>query len=62
MSLRVRLAVLLSAGLIAAGYTAALAVVPLCAVFRSMRHYSTRTVERRTTAPTASAAELAARH
>jgi hypothetical protein len=51
MSLRLRLAVLGTAGLIAAGYTAALAFEPLCSVFRSTRHYSTRTAHRATPAP-----------
>jgi hypothetical protein len=52
MSLRLRFAVLASAGLLAAGYTAALAFEPLCAVFRSMRHYSTRSAERAAPATT----------
>lgn len=40
MSLRARIAVLTTAGLIAAGYTASLLVDPLCSVFRSKRHYA----------------------
>jgi len=40
MSLRHRIVVLASAGLIAAGLTAALAFEPLCSVFRSTRHYA----------------------
>jgi hypothetical protein len=40
MSLRHRVVVLASAGLIAAGLTAALAFEPLCSVFRSTRHYA----------------------
>jgi hypothetical protein len=51
MSLRLRFAVLTTAGLIAAGYTAALAFEPLCSVFRSTRHYSTRAAGHATTAP-----------
>ena len=65
MSLRLRLAVLTTAGLIAAGYTAALAFEPLCSVFRSTRHYSTRSAGHPTPAP-ATASEtstaLAAHH
>jgi hypothetical protein len=40
MSLRHRIVVLASAGLLAAGLTAALAFEPLCSVFRSTRHYA----------------------
>jgi hypothetical protein len=40
MSLRFRLAVLMTAGIITAGYTASLVFDPLCAVFRSRRHYA----------------------
>jgi hypothetical protein len=44
MSLRHRFVVLASAGLIAAGLTAALAFEPLCSVFRSTRHYARKPV------------------
>ena len=63
MSLRLRFTVLATAGLIAAIYTAVLAFEPLCSVFRSTRHYSTRTAEHN--APASSAAtttEFAAHH
>jgi hypothetical protein len=43
MSLRFRLAMLTSAGLIAAALTAALAFEPLCSVFRSTRHHAGKT-------------------
>jgi hypothetical protein len=62
MSLRLRLAVLTSAGLIAAGYTAALAFEPLCSVFRSTRHHSTRTAERATPAPASETPTALAAH
>jgi len=68
MSLRFRLAVLTSAGLIAAVYTAALAFEPLCSVFRSARHHSTRTAAHAISAPSplassaATSAEPAAHH
>ena len=63
MSLRHRFVVLASAGLIAGGLTAALAFEPLCSVFRSTRHYSTRAAGRAAPAPPAArATELAAHH
>ena len=63
MSLRIRLAVLASAGLIAAAYTAALAFEPLCSVFRSTRHHSTRIAAHAAPAPSAATpTELAAHH
>lgn len=64
MSLRLRLAVLTSAGLIAAIYTAALAFEPLCSVFRSARHYSTRGAVAHPAhhSPAATTTELAAHH
>lgn len=62
MSLRLRLAVLATAGLIAAGYTAALAFEPLCSVFRSTRHYSTRAERAAHTTSASPATELAAHH
>jgi len=69
MSLRLRLAVLTSAGLIAAIYTAALAFAPLCSVFRSAHHHSIPVAVHATptafATPASSAAtptELAAHH
>jgi hypothetical protein len=62
MSLRVRFAVLTTAGLIAAGYTAALAFEPLCSVFRSTRHYSSRAAERTTPAPASETPTALAAH
>ena len=63
MSLRLRLVVLTTAGLIAAGYTATLAFEPLCSIFRSTRHHSTRSAAHAAPAPAAATStELAAHH
>jgi hypothetical protein len=62
MSLRIRFAVLTTAGLIAAIYTAALAFEPLCSVFRSTRHYSTRAAGRAATASAAATPTALAAH
>jgi hypothetical protein len=61
MSLRHRIVVLASAGLIAAGLTAALAFEPLCSVFRSTRHYARKAAAHSTTpVTTATPTSLAA--
>jgi hypothetical protein len=61
MSLRHRIVVLASAGLIAAGLTAALAFEPLCSVFRSTRHYARKpAVHSAAPATTATPTSLAA--
>jgi hypothetical protein len=63
MSLRFRFAVLTSAGLIAAIFTAALAFESLCSVYRSSRHYSIRTAEHAVPASSSSTTtELATHH
>jgi hypothetical protein len=62
MSLRLRFLVLATAGLIAAGYTAALAFEPLCSVFRSTRHHSTQTARRAATSRVASTPRAFAAH
>jgi len=62
MSLRLRLAVLASAGLIAAGYTASLAFEPLCSVFRSTRHYARRSTVPPTAAVTTTTSTTLAAH
>lgn len=63
MSLRLRFAVLTSAGLLAAIYTAALAFEPLCSVFRSASHHRTRAAVHAAAAPSAATpTELAAHH
>jgi hypothetical protein len=54
MSLRTRLLVLATAGIIAAGFTAVLAFEPLCSVFRSARHYAGRGTPSHNTAPATS--------
>jgi hypothetical protein len=61
MSLRLRFAVLSSAALIAAGLTAALAVEPLCSVFRSPRHYASHAGAHQRTASTTATALAAPR-
>jgi hypothetical protein len=61
MSTRVRLAVLTTAALIAAGYTASLAIEPLCSVFRSPRHYAGHASTHSST-PTASTPATLADH
>jgi hypothetical protein len=60
MSLRLRFVVLASAGLIAAGLTAALAFEPLCSVFRSTRHYAAKPVVHSTPVTPATPTSLAA--
>ena len=61
MSLRHRIVVLASAGLIAAGLTAALAFEPLCSVFRSTRHFARKPAAHSATpVTTASPTSLAA--
>jgi len=62
MSLRLRCAVLTTAGLIAAIYTAALAFEPLCSVFRSARHHTNRAAARAPATSAATPTELAAHH
>jgi hypothetical protein len=42
MSLRARLAILTTAGLVAAGFTVSLLFNPLCSVFHTRRHYATK--------------------
>ena len=62
MSLRHRIVVLASAGLIAAGLTAALAFEPLCSVFRSTRHYARKPAAHSTTPVTAATPTSLAAH
>ncbi len=62
MSLRHRIVVLASAGLIAAGLTAALAFEPLCSVFRSTRHHAHKAVAHSTTPVTTATPTLLAAH
>jgi len=62
MSLRLRFPVLASAGLIAAGLTAALAFEPLCSVFRSTRHHAGKTAAHSTMPMTAATPTSLAAH